>query len=205
MPVAATIVLASPGDVVMASLRSIVILRALALSRVRRIIRPTSSSSSPRSLELAQRAHQLAARGQNDAPLTVKLTRGEEASQRKKGGPLSLLSENSNDVWVRTSDDGLIRASSIDSLSHSIPAPNTGYIVKAFANGNSVNLINNTAYVGSSQERQEQAKNMQNSLLLAIKHGTGKKPTYVVSYDDLAQRWTTTDLANVPGIYQPTV
>jgi len=112
------------------------------------------------------------------------------------------MSDN-EDVWVRTHEGGLIRATAIHGLTHTTPAPQSGYVVKTTFNGGPVALINNTEYQGTVEERQKQAKSMQDSLLLAVNHGGGKFGSYVVSYDSTAERWKTEQLDKLPGIFQP--
>jgi hypothetical protein len=44
---------------------------------------------------------------------------------------------------------------------------------------------------------------MQDSLPLAVDHGSGKLPSHVVSYDGTLERWKVDQLHQLPGIYQP--
>jgi hypothetical protein len=98
------------------------------------------------------------------------------------------------DVWIRTADQGLIRAAKVTEIrtSRGSVHEETGYAVTVVAGGKAFHVIDDSEFVGAQAERLDYARRLQDALLLAMDTARGAEASMVISYEKDREGWMLT-------------
>ncbi|WP_427134703.1 hypothetical protein [Pseudarthrobacter sp. S9] len=109
------------------------------------------------------------------------------------------------DVWIRTANQGLIRADKVTEIGTSRGSVHeeTGYAVKAVAGGKAFTLIDDSDLMGTQTERLDHARQMQDALLLAIDTASDANPSMVISYERDREGWMLTPASDLASDFPP--
>ena len=109
------------------------------------------------------------------------------------------------DVWIRTISQSLVRADRVTELATSRGSvhDDQGYSLKVVADGRASILIDNSDLVGTTSERLEHARRMEDALLLAMDAARGTNASVVISYEQDGERWIVRPASEVAGEIAP--
>ena len=109
------------------------------------------------------------------------------------------------DVWIRTISQSLVRADRVTEIATSRGSvhDDQGYSLKVVADGRASILIDNSDLVGTTSERLEHARRMEDALLLAMDAARGTNASVVISYEQDGERWILRPASEVAGEIEP--
>lgn len=109
------------------------------------------------------------------------------------------------DVWIRTISQSLVRADRVTEIATSRGSvhDDRGYSLKVVADGKASILIDNSDLVGTTGERLEHARRMEDALLLAMDAASGSNASVVISYEQDGERWILRPASEVAGEIAP--
>lgn len=109
------------------------------------------------------------------------------------------------DVWIRTISQSLVRADRVTEIATSRGSvhDDQGYSLKVVADGKVSILIDNSDLSGTTIERLEHARRMEDALLLAMDAASGTSASVVISYEKDGERWILRPASELAGEIAP--
>jgi hypothetical protein len=109
------------------------------------------------------------------------------------------------DVWIRTISQSLVRADRVTEIATSRGSvhDDQGYSLKVVADGKASILIDNSDLAGTTGERLEHARRMEDALLLAMDAASSTNASVVISYEQDGERWILRPASELAGEIAP--
>ena len=109
------------------------------------------------------------------------------------------------DVWIRTISQSLVRADRVTEIATSRGSvhDDQGYSLKVVADGKVSILIDNSDLAGTTIERLEHARRMEDAMLLAMDAASGTSASVVISYEKDGERWILRPASELAGEIAP--
>jgi hypothetical protein len=105
------------------------------------------------------------------------------------------------EVWIRTMNNSLVRADKVTEIASTRGSlhEDQGFALKVIVDGKAHFVIDDGELSGTFAERQEYARHLEESLLLAIDEAGEAESSVVVSFEPETERWTSVPAAELAG------
>jgi hypothetical protein len=105
------------------------------------------------------------------------------------------------EVWIRTLGNGLVRADKVTEITSTRGSlhEDQGYSLKVIVDGKGHVLIDDSELQGTTAERLEYARHVEDALLLAIDDAGDSDASVVISYEPERERWSAAPVSVLTG------
>jgi hypothetical protein len=105
------------------------------------------------------------------------------------------------EVWIRTISNSLVRADKVTEIASTRGSlhEDQGYALKVIVDGKAHVIIDDGGLPGSSTERQDYARHLEDALLFALDEAREADASVVVSFEPETERWALSPAAELAG------
>ncbi|MGO4186300.1 hypothetical protein [Pseudarthrobacter sp. TAF60_1] len=105
------------------------------------------------------------------------------------------------EVWIRTISNSLVRADKVTEIASTRGSlhDDQGYALKVIVDGKAHVIIDDGGLPGSSTERQDYARHLEDALLFALDEAQQADASVVVSFEPETEGWALSPAADLAG------
>jgi hypothetical protein len=105
------------------------------------------------------------------------------------------------EVWIRTISNSLVRADKVTEIASTRGSlhDDQGYALKVIVDGKAHVIIDDGGLPGSSTERQDYARHLEDALLFALDEAREAQASVVVCFEPGTERWALAPAAELAG------